>query len=135
MSDSPILQIDDDWKRQAQEEKRKLAEREAAARKPSAPAPPPAATPPAPEPAEREASFATLVQSLMTQALYYLGELAAEGEQPVFSLDLAKSQIDTLAILEAKTRGNLSPDEQGLLDQSLYDLRSRFVSIASQYIR
>ena len=136
MSDSPILQIDDDWKRQAQEEKRKLAEREAAAKKP---APPPAASASAAaadEPPPRpDASFGTLIQGLMTQALYYLGELGDEGGQPVFSLDLAKHQIDTLGVLEAKTKGNLSADEQSTLDQALYDLRSRFVSIASQYIR
>ncbi|MGC4033917.1 MAG: DUF1844 domain-containing protein [Tepidisphaeraceae bacterium] len=137
MSTPPIIQIDDDWKRQAQEEKRKLAEREAAAKKPATP-PAPAASSEAAADARRErpdASFATLVQSIMTQALYYLGELQPEGEQPVFSLDIAKNQIDTLGVLEAKTQGNLTADEQSLLDQALYDLRSRFVSIASQYIR
>jgi hypothetical protein len=136
MSDSPILQIDDDWKRQAQEEKRKLAEREASARKP-APPPAPAAAPAqtAAVPALPDASFSTLVRSLMTQALYYMGELADEGEQPLFSLDAAKNQIDLLGILDAKTKGNLDASEQSMLDQALYDLRSRYVSIASQYIR
>lgn len=138
----PIIQIDDDWKRQAQEEKRKLAEREAAARKPAAPPPAPAsssgassASPDAAERPVREASFANLVQTIMTQALYYLGELGEEGEQPMFSLDAAKLQIDTLAVLEAKTKGNLSAEEQSMLDQAIYDLRSRFVSIATQMIR
>ena len=135
MSDKPTIQIDDDWKRQAQEEKRKLAEREAAAKKPVAP-PPSAETAPAaaarPQP---EASFATLVQSVMTQALYYRGELGEKGEQPMLNMDVAKHQIDTLAVLDSKTKGNLSGDEQSLLDQALYDLRSRFVSIATQMIR
>ncbi|HEX8325044.1 MAG TPA: DUF1844 domain-containing protein [Tepidisphaeraceae bacterium] len=135
MSDSPILQIDDDWKRQAQEEKRKLAEREAAARKPAPPPPPPAATAPPAARQQPDASFATLVQSVMTQALFYMGELADEGEQPMFNLDIAKHQIDTLAVIEAKTKGNLTSEEQSLLDAALYDLRSRFVSIATQMIR
>ena len=134
MSDRPVIQIDDDWKRQAQEEKRKLAEREAAAKPAASSKAPPTdrAAPPRPTP---EANFAQLVQSVTTQALYYLGELASEGEQPVLSLDMAKLQIDTLGVLEAKTVNNLNPDEQSLLDQAIYDLRSRFVSVASQYIR
>ena len=82
-----------------------------------------------------DASFTTLVQSVMTQALYYLGELAEDGEQPVFSMDAAKQQIDLLGVLETKTKGNLENDEQSTLDQALYDLRSRFVSIATQMIR
>jgi len=134
MSDRPVIQIDDDWKRQAQEEKRKLAEREAAAKpaasSKAAPTDRTATARPTPE-----ANFAQLVQSVTTQALYYLGELASEGEQPVLSLDMAKLQIDTLGVLEAKTVNNLNPDEQSLLDQAIYDLRSRFVSVASQYIR
>lgn len=136
MSDKSVIQIDDDWKRQAQEEKRKLAEKEAAAKKPA-----PAAPARRGSTAERsrralpKASFATLIQSTMTQALYYLGELAAETAQPALDLDMAKHHIDVLGILEEKTRGNLTPDEQSMLDQTLYDLRSRFVSVASQFIQ
>ncbi len=139
----PSLHIDNDWKKQAQEEKRKLAEAEAAKK-----AEPPAAVPSAgPAPAggstapgqsprpQREmpaASVATLVQSLMTQALYYLGELGQPGQEPTMNLDVAKHQIDTLHVLEAKTKGNLSADEQKLLDTALYETRMRFVSVASQ---
>ncbi|MBC7784054.1 MAG: DUF1844 domain-containing protein [Burkholderiales bacterium] len=134
MSDTPSIQIDSDWKRQAQEEKRKLAEEQAKSKAPPAAAPAQQSAAPAarrlPEP-----SFATLVQSSMTQALYYLGELAEEGEQPPLSLDMAKHHIDTLAILDQKTKGNLTPDEQRLLDQTIYDLRARFVGIARQMIQ
>ena len=127
------IQIDDDWKKQAQAEKKKLAEREAAAKAPPAAAAP--ATPSAPAtPALPEVSFGTLVQSIMSQALYYLGEMAYEGEQPVLSLDMADRQIRTLSLLEEKTRGNLTADESSLMDQVLYDLRSRFVSVARQMI-
>lgn len=145
----PSLHIDTDWKKQAQEEKRKLAEAEAA-KKAEAPATAPtsagsisagsASAGPAASSgrsprAQREmpaASIATLVQSLMTQALYYLGELASPGQEPTMNLDVAKHQIDTLNVLEEKTKGNLSADEQKLLDTALYETRMRFVSVASQ---
>ncbi len=139
----PSLHIDNDWKKQAQEEKRKLAEAEAA-KKAEPPAAAPSAGPASAGPsastarnprAAREmpaASVATLVQSLMTQALYYLGELGQPGQEPMMNLDVAKHQIDTLHVLEEKTKGNLSPDEQKLLDTALYETRMRFVSVASQ---
>jgi hypothetical protein len=142
--DGPSLHIDTDWKKQAQEEKRRLAEQEKQ-RATSTP-PPGAALSPGAAPADtpdRDAraarempppSFATLVSSLMTQALYYLGGLAPRGGEPVVNLDMAKHQIDMLGILEQKTKGNLAPDEQKLLDSALYDLRMRYVSVASQYI-
>ena len=156
------LHIDTDWKKQAQEEKRRLAEEEqkrAAERERagvSAPAPgmgAPAGSPasagaaPGGGPArgragsmgasrERqapEASFPTLVNSLMTQVLLYLGELAPRGVEPQVNLDMAKFNIDLLGVLEAKTKGNLAPDEQKLLDTALYETRMRYVQVASQY--
>ncbi len=139
MSDKPTIQIDSDWKRQAQEEKRKLAEQEAKSKPAPAPAAAaPASSGPAARPAQREIpepSFATLVQSSMTQALYYLGELGEEGDPGTFSLDMARYHIDTLTVLESKTKGNLTAQEQQVLDQALYDLRGRFVGIARQMIQ
>ena len=158
--EQPSLHIDTDWKKQAQEEKKRLAEdeqkraaeREAATR--TTPALDPsgvaasAATGPATGPArgpagspqtrgrERalpEASFATLVNSFMTQVLLYLGDLAPRGAEPQVNLDMAKFNIDLLGVLEAKTRGNLTADEQKLLDNALYEVRMRYVSVASQY--
>jgi hypothetical protein len=144
--ETPSLHIDTDWKKQAQEEKRKLAEQEAAKKAQStAPAAAPSPTPPGPTGAGPAAargrqgremptpSFGTLVQSLMTQALYYLGELGGVGGE-MLNLDMAKHQIDTLNVLETKTKGNLDPAEQKLLDTALYETRMRFVSVASQMI-
>jgi hypothetical protein len=147
--ETPSLHIDTDWKKQAQEEKRKLAEQEAAKKAQStAPASlPPVATAPVPTSGgqagaptrgrqAREmpvASISTLIQSLMTQSLYYLGELGGVGGE-MFNLDMAKHQIDTLTALETKTKGNLEPAEQKLLDTALYETRMRFVSVASQLI-
>lgn len=139
MSESkPSLQIDNDWKRQAQEEKERLAEQERKAKQASAPAAATAGEDREPARGRREMpppSFASLVQSLTTQILYYLGELAPSGGEPQVSLDMARHHIDTLAILEAKTRGNLSPDEQQVLDAALYETRMRYVSVAQQFIR
>ena len=44
------------------------------------------------------------------------------------NLLLAKQTIDILALLEEKTRGNLSPEEQDLLKHILYDLKMRYVA-------
>lgn len=135
--ETPSLQIDTDWKKQAQEEKRRLAEQEKQrAQTPPTTAGPAAAVGPR-ERAQRElpqASFASLVQSTVTQALYYLGDLAVRGGEPVVNLDMARHHIDTLAVLEGKTTGNLDENEKKLLDSALYETRMRYVSVASQYI-
>lgn len=142
----PSLHIDTDWKKQAQEEKRKLAEKaqQEASAKPQAAAPSAATTPGAPGArsrrgarGERElppASIGTLAQSLMTQALYYLQDIAYQGGDPVQNLDMAKHNIDTLVVLDEKTEGKLTPDERQALDLALHQSSSRFVSIASQFV-
>jgi hypothetical protein len=78
--------------------------------------------------------FGSLVQSVMTQIFYYLGELASSSGQGGIDLDLARHHLDTLAMLEEKTKNNLSPDEQSILDSALYETRTRFVNVASQFL-
>ena len=160
--EQPSLHIDTDWKKQAQEEKRKLAEQEQKrnaereAAKASAAAPPmgggaemptggPASAGSAPargragspgargERALPEASFATLVNSLVTQVLLYLGDLTPRGVEPQINLDMAKFNVDLLGVIEEKTKGNVTPEEQKLLDNALYEARMRYISVASQY--
>ena len=143
--EKPTIHIDTDWKRQAQEEKKRLAEeearkaRESAAAAPSAAggagpsSPKSAAAPGRPRGELPPASFSTLVQSILTQILYYLGDLTTRGAEPSVNLDMAKHQIDVLGILEEKTRGNLTPEERSLLDTALYETRMRYVSVASQF--
>jgi hypothetical protein len=141
-----LLHIDDDWKKQAQEEKRRLAE-EQQKRQAAPPAAPPALVAPVgsgrqtqPSKARRApremppASFASLVQSVLTQALYHLGELAPAGAEGTVNLDMAKHHIDTLGVLEQKTVNNLDETEKHVLDAALYEARARFVSLASQFI-
>ena len=142
----PSLHIDNDWKKQAQEEKKRLAEAQekqraaAAQQRAVQPTPPLVGASAAAVPGRRagretpQASFAALINSILTQAMLYLGEIAPQGSEPVLNLDMAKYQVDMLGLLEDKTRNNLAPDEQNMLDTALYDLRTRFISIASQYI-
>ena len=136
--EQPSLHIDTDWKKQAQEEKQRLAEQEqkkAAER--SAAGPAPGRRPmPGGRPAREipPASFASLVNTLVTQALFYLGDLAPQGGEPVVNLDMAKHQIDTLSMLEDKTKGNLTDEEKRLLDTALYEGRMRYVTVAQQYV-
>ena len=147
--DQPSLHIDTDWKKQAQEEKKRLAEEQqkrAASAAPTGPSPGARAGGGGgrgPAGAERgrggrrempPASFPTLVQSVLTQALLYLGDLAVAGNEPMVDLDRARHQIDTLSMLEAKTANNLDEEERRVLDTALYETRTRFISVATQYI-
>ncbi|TKB27974.1 DUF1844 domain-containing protein [Desulfopila sp. IMCC35006] len=75
-----------------------------------------------------EVTFPAFVMSLNTSALYHLGEIAdpSTGKR-IVDLDLAKHAIDTLALIQNKTKGNLSKDEEELLKNILYDIKIRFV--------
>jgi len=75
-----------------------------------------------------EMHFSTFVISLNASALMHLGlmEDPTHGEK-VKNLELGKQTIDILVMLEEKTRGNLSPDEEKLLKNILYDLRINYV--------
>ena len=142
MAEEHSLHIDTDWKKQAQEEKRKLAEQAAKAKTAAPPATAaPTGTggtgPSAPRRTGRALpapGFGSLVQSVMTQIFYYLGELSAANGQQAVDLDLAKHHLDTLTMLETKTANNLTPEEQGILDSALYETRTRFVNAASQFL-
>ena len=76
-----------------------------------------------------EVTFAAFVMSLNTSALYHLGEIAdpATGKK-VIELDLARHAIDTLVIMQEKTKGNLTSDEEEMLKNILYDIKLRFVN-------
>jgi hypothetical protein len=147
------LHIDDDWKKQAQEEKKRLAEEAEKRKAAAAPAGPAGVIPtqaasPSARPSsggrsggrsgreEREmpqASFGTLVQSMVTQILLYIGDLAVRGSEGMVNLDVAKHNLDTLTLLEEKTQGNLSAEEKEMLDNALYETRMRYISVASRH--
>ncbi len=82
-------------------------------------------------PAETDRYFVALVQSLAAQALMQLGQM----ENPLSGgreLDLqgAKQTIDILGAIQRKTKGNLSAQEQEMLEGTLYDLRLIYVERA-----
>ncbi|HEY3836065.1 MAG TPA: DUF1844 domain-containing protein [Bryobacteraceae bacterium] len=68
-------------------------------------------------------------QAEMQMGMYQFGE---EGDKQEPNLDLARHMIDTLAMLEEKTRGNLSLEEKRLLENSITELRFRFVQAAGK---
>lgn len=77
--------------------------------------------------------FVTFLLSLAHSALVHLGDAPdpAEGKRSV-NLPLARQTIDLLAVLQDKTRGNLTGEEERVLGQTLFDLRMRFVEIAKE---
>jgi hypothetical protein len=80
------------------------------------------------------ATFEYLVATFRFQVEMQLGMLhfGEEKDRPEPNLDLARHFIDTLAMLQEKTRGNLTLEEQRLLDNSLTELRFRFVQSAGK---
>jgi Domain of unknown function (DUF1844) len=71
--------------------------------------------------------FHTFVLSLGSSALLHLGELERPGAGVEKDLTLAKHTIDILSMLQQKTRGNLTPAEDKLIESLLYELRIRYV--------
>lgn len=72
--------------------------------------------------------FHTFILSLGSSALLHLGELdGPDGEPSEPDLPLAKHTIDVIAMLQAKTQGNLTTPEANLVESLLYDLRLRYV--------
>jgi hypothetical protein len=78
-----------------------------------------------------EINFANFLLSLSTSALIQLGEIPDPvTKQPVKELTLAKQTIDLIGMLQEKTKGNLTPEEEKMLEYILYDLRMRYVKAA-----
>jgi Domain of unknown function (DUF1844) len=78
------------------------------------------------------ATFEFFVLSLKTQAemsmgLFHFGE---EKDRPKPDLRIARHSIDLLAMIQEKTRGNVSYEEQRLIENSLTELRFRYVQVS-----
>jgi hypothetical protein len=110
-----------------------------AAEPPPAVAEPPAAGPPPGATAAADPTrslppvdFTTFVLSLGSSALMHLGEMEhpQSAGKPRLDLPLAKHTIDLLSMLQAKTKGNLTSQEDKLLESLLFDLRLRYVAAA-----
>lgn len=76
------------------------------------------------------ASFSFIVLSLRAQAEMNLGLIQLEEEKPTPDLPLARHSIDLMAILLEKTKGNLDLEERRLLENSVTELRFRFVQVS-----
>jgi len=116
--------VDEDWKQEAQKEKEILAAREEAEKEEKeheqqqrGPLP--------------EGNFAALISMLATQTLFALGLLQIKGqEERKPDLELAKYNIDMLGVLEEKTKGNLTQEEEAVLSNTLSELRMGYVKVA-----
>ncbi|MBV9404976.1 MAG: DUF1844 domain-containing protein [Acidobacteriaceae bacterium] len=83
------------------------------------------------------ANFLFLVESILMQAQIQLGllNLGEQDEKPEPNLPLARHSIDLLGMLQEKTQGNLSVEEQRLLENGLTELRFRFVQVSDELKR
>jgi hypothetical protein len=79
----------------------------------------------------QDLTFASFVVGLSTEALALMGEMPhpATGER-MNDLVGAQQLVDIIGILQEKTRGNLSPDEETLLEAILFELRMKYVEKA-----
>ena len=79
-------------------------------------------------PSRDAALFLQLVLGLQQSAMIALGKLMNPITRKIeVHLEVARDTIDTLAALEARTRGNLEPDEARVLQQALTDLRMNYL--------
>lgn len=121
--------VDEDWKSQVEAERRAAAEAAQSGqtdRQPGGQQPggheAPGTMPPA--------SLDTLVSTLATEAMVSMGQLPhpATGHAAV-NLDQARYFVDTLAVIQQKTQGNLTPEESQGLEAVLHQLRMLYVGV------
>ncbi|TDJ58780.1 MAG: DUF1844 domain-containing protein [Planctomycetota bacterium] len=118
---TPKIIVDTDWKAEAQAEKQRLAkkaeEAEAKAGGKSGELP--------------QANFQMLVGTLASQAVMGLGAVRdPKTGGVVVDLEAARFAIDLLAVIEDKTKGNLTDEETKEVSQALAELRARFVQVS-----
>jgi hypothetical protein len=92
-------------------------------------------TEPKAEPSQkREAKpldFPSFVISLANTALFQMGLVKAPDAEPYLDMNGARQTIDLIAMLEEKTRGNLTVEEEKLIKETLFQLRLAFVEVSS----
>ena len=77
-----------------------------------------------------EASFSFFVSTLALQASIFLGQIPNPAtNKKEKNLAQAKFLIDTLSIIKDKTKGNLTGEEDNLLENVLYELRMQYVAV------
>lgn len=133
MTDEKKLIVDEDWKSQVAAEKQQAQQGPSAA---TAGAAGPQVAGEPPEPADFQmppASLELLLTTLGTEALMAMGQLPhpGTGEMHVHH-NQATYLIDTIDVLREKTKGNLTPDEQQLIESLLHQLRLVFLQTSAQ---
>ena len=78
-----------------------------------------------------EMSFEKVVESFYMSALIQMGALRNEGEPARVDIIGARQTIDSLTILQEKTKGNLSDREQTLLQNVLFELRMAWIELTN----
>lgn len=79
------------------------------------------------------ASFEFLILSLRAQAEMHLGLFHFDDKADTEpDLDLARHSIDMMSVLLEKTQGNLTLDEKRLLENSLTELRFRYIQVVEE---
>jgi hypothetical protein len=84
---------------------------------------------------ELEMSFERFMASLYMTAMMQLGLMHEQGGQAGVDLIGARQTIDTLGMISEKTKGNLTPKEQGFLQNCLYELRMAYVEVTNALAR
>jgi hypothetical protein len=78
-------------------------------------------------------NFATFVLSLSHSAYMHLGDAPNPVDGTIEqNLTMARQTIDLLGLLEEKTQGNLTGEEERVLEQALYELRLRYVEVSEK---
>ncbi|HAM41297.1 MAG TPA: DUF1844 domain-containing protein [Candidatus Omnitrophica bacterium] len=129
MTDASDKRVDESWKEQVELEKHQPD-------KPSVPGqasvgPPAREAPRGTESGVPEARFDLFLSGLAMEALIALGDAPhPQTRKSAMNLPQARYLVDLLGVLEEKTRGNLSVDEERLLKETLYQLRMRYMAKA-----
>ena len=85
----------------------------------------------APSAQDFQVSFDKFIASLYMSSLMQLGLAAPQGEKPQVDLIGARQTIDTVAMLQEKTKGNLTPQEENMLQNILYELRMAYLEVTN----
>ena len=110
--------VDEDWKTQVENERAAAAKVDSGAAEENQYG------------AVPDASFEVLVSTLAAQAMAAMGHVVDPntGKPMEIRLDIAKLQIDLLSLLDEKTKGNLSLDEEKLLTEAIHNMRMLYVA-------
>ena len=136
MDESTKKRVDESWKEQVEREK--TVEPAAAASSTPPPVQQPGPSQPQPETRESqpesgdenpEARWDLFISGLAMESLIAMGDMVHPvTRKPAVDLRRAKYLVDLMGVLEEKTKGNLSVDEERLLTDALYQLRMRYLN-------